>query len=204
VSRFANVARPAFGRRAAPAEPPALRRSASRRFAMLKDAGDAVRVLPAPGESVHCLMTGRYDLMHVVALLCREPVAAMSVATLSYNARNLAELLRLLDEGAVAKLSLLCSAFFRDHNKELWAETVGDFRERNQRCAAARSHAKVVCLKYASGRTLVMEGSANLRTNGNREQLCLTADDELHDWHRDWIAGLIDRHEGENERAEAE
>lgn len=33
--------------------------------------------------------------------------------------KNLAEMLALLDSGGIGKLSLLCSAFFRDHNKDL-------------------------------------------------------------------------------------
>ena len=206
MSRFGNAPRPCFARlqradeRTAAGTPAGvLSRGLARRAAMLKEAGDVLTVLPAPGEALHAIITGRYDLLHlVVALLDKLGHApAVRIATLSYNGRNLAEMLRLLDEGKVGSLTLLCSAFFRDHNKELWAETLEDFRQRGQRAAAARSHAKVVTLATAGGRRLSLEGSANLRTNSNREQFCLTEDAALHDWHAGWIDDLVNRHEGD-------
>jgi hypothetical protein len=39
----------------------------------------------------------------------------------------------------------------------------------------------------------VLEGSANLRTNGNREQLLLCHDRALHAWHAQWIDALVSR-----------
>jgi hypothetical protein len=93
-------------------------------------------------------------------------------------------------------LTLLCSSFFRDHNKALWDETLEGFRERGQRAAAARTHAKVITLEMASGGKLAPEGSANLRSNGNREQFLLANDAGLHDWHARWIDKLVAPHEG--------
>jgi hypothetical protein len=51
----------------------------------------------------------------------------------------------------------------------------------------------VVCYDYEDGSALVLEGSANLRTNGNREQLALVRDRALHDWHAQWIEALVSR-----------
>jgi hypothetical protein len=108
-------------------------------------------------------------------------------------------MLRLFDSGTVGKMTLLCSAFFRDHNKELWAETLAEFRDRGQRAAAARSHCKVVAVACADGRKLVMEGSANLRTNSNLEQFTLTHDACVHDWHARWIDAKVSKHESDND-----
>ena len=157
-------------------------------------------MLPAAGEAVHALITGRFDLMHLVVAVLEKigPADAVRIATLSYNGRNLSEMVRLLDEGKTKTLTLLCSSFFRDHNKELWTETLDEFRERKQRAAAARSHAKVVTIEMAAGVKLVVEGSANLRSNSNREQIALLRHDGLHDWHGAWIDALVAQHEGEN------
>jgi len=201
VIRF-NAPRPRFGRQPAaedgPPEPH-VGRAAARRTAQLAEASAALAVLPGPGEAVHALMTGRYDLMHLLVCLIDRlgAVDVMRIATLSYNGRNLAEMVRLLDSGAVRRLNLLCSAFFRDHNGELWAETLEEFRDRGQRAAAAKSHAKVVTFAFASGRRLTLEGSANLRSNGNREQLLLADGAGLHDWHATWIDTLVTQHEGD-------
>lgn len=44
------------------------------------------------------------------------------------------------------------------------------------------------------------EGSANLRTNSNREQFCLTNDAELHDWHSQWIDEQVAKYEIDERR----
>jgi hypothetical protein len=180
---------------------PIVGRAAARRTAMLGQAAEALAVLPAEGETLHALMTGRYDLMHLITALVTGlgDVEALRIATLSYNGRNLSEMVALIDSGAVKSLTLLCSCFFRDHNKELWEETLADFRERGQRAAAARSHAKVVTLATADGWRFSLEGSANLRTNSNREQFALTHDDAIHDWHAGWIDALVSAHEQADE-----
>jgi hypothetical protein len=46
---------------------------------------------------------------------------------------------------------------------------------------------------------LVFEGSANLRTNKNREQLAVIRDRRLHDWHAGWIDELVSADDGEEE-----
>ncbi len=210
MSRFANIPRPVFGRRPVADEKVGptgvLARDLTRRTAMLAEAGGVLTVLPRPGEALHALIVGRYDLMHLLVVLLERlgPARAVRIATLSYNGRNLTEMLRLVDEGKVGSLTLLCSCFFRDHNKELWAETVEEFRERKQRAAAARSHAKVITLDLTAGAKMVLEGSANLRSNSNREQFMLAHDAGLHDWHSAWIDELVTRHEGEADGVEGE
>ena len=47
---------------------------------------------------------------------------------------------------------------------------------------------------------MVFEGSANLRTNGNREQLAVIRDRALHDWHATWIDELVNSDEGNEDR----
>ena len=206
MTRF-NAPRVRFGRKPADdALPvPIIGRAAVRRTAQLAEAADVLDVLPNPGESLHALMTGRYDLMHLIAALVNRLgiIEAARVATLSYNGRNLAELLALLDGGKVKTLTLLCSSFFRDHNRELWEETLSEFRDRGQRAAAARSHAKVVTLAVAGGARYALEGSANLRTNSNREQFALYQDTALHDFHATWIDALVTQHEGDEDSSTA-
>lgn len=203
-----DAPRLSFGRRPqtpADAVPtPALRRAAARRTAMLAEAADVLTCVPGPGESLHGLMTGRYDLMHLLVVLIGRlgRVDRMRVATLSYNGRNLDEMLALLDGGTVRSMTLLCSAFFRDHNKDLFGKTLMEFRRRGHRAAAARSHAKVVTVALPDGRRFVIEGSANLRTNSNREQFALFQDAELAIWHDAWIDQLVTTHEGETEEVE--
>ncbi|MCI0639271.1 MAG: hypothetical protein L0Y70_09355 [Gemmataceae bacterium] len=78
----------------------------------------------------------------------------------------------------------MCSEFFREHNPDIFAEVLEALP--GQRIAAGRNHCKVVCID-ADGGKFAMEGSANLRTNSNREQFVLVNDAALHDWHAAWI-----------------
>jgi hypothetical protein len=209
MSRFAHLNRPSFACQPAPAEKSPggnIVRGMTRRAAMLQEASAVLTHLPAPGEALHALITGRYDLMHLLVCLLDRlgPARAVRIATLSFNARNLTEMFAILDGPDPPRLTLLCSAFFRDHNKELWRQTLEGFRKRGQagascRTAAARTHAKVITIESVSGSKLALEGSANLRSNGNREQFLLANDAGLHDWHAAWIDKLVTAHEGEND-----
>jgi hypothetical protein len=169
----------------------------ARRGIMLAEAKKITEQIPKPGEAVHAIMTGRYDLMHVViAILAQsgQPCKNLRLATLGYNRRNLVELCRLIDTGATKKLALICSKFFQENSKELYQATQAEFRARGARVAAPRSHCKVICFDF--GKTaLLLEGSANLRTNGNWEQFALIHDRKLHDWHAKWIDDLLAKHE---------
>jgi hypothetical protein len=143
-------------------------------------------------------MTGRYDLTVLLTVLIeRQPVPCdhLRIATLSLNERNLYELYRLLDAGRVGRLTLLVSAFYRDHHQGVCQTLLGELAGRSplHRFAAARSHAKVVCLDFGPAGKLILEGSANLRTNSNREQFCLLHHAAVHDWHAQWIDEVVSR-----------
>ena len=195
LMNFADIPRPAFGRAArhAATPPPHRSRAHPRRHRQAKTAAELLPELPAPGEAVHCLMTGGYDLGQVVAAaVALKPARRLRIATLCYSRRNAAELLGLVEAKAVGTLTVLVSEFFRGHNKELHEWFAGEVQAYpGCRVAAARSHCKVVCFDYSGSDGLVFEGSANLRTNGNREQLVATRDRALHDWHAGWIDEMV-------------
>jgi hypothetical protein len=184
-----------------------LARAAARRTAMLAEAAQVLAVLPGPGEALHALMTGRYDLTALlVALFDRlGPCREVRIATLSYNLRNVAELLKQIDARKIGRLTLLCSLFFKQHNPEIWTAMQDGLADRpgGHRQAAARSHAKVVCLHFRDRKRFVLEGSANLRTNSNQEQFCLVRSAGLHDWHGHWIDDMVTRYAAGNESNES-
>jgi hypothetical protein len=94
---------------------------------------------------------------------------------------------------------LIASHYFSKASKAIYTEALREFRERGMLMAAPRSHCKVVCMQFADGARLVVEGSPNLRTNGNREQFMLVNDPGLHDWLSAWVDDLLDKYEGKEE-----
>jgi hypothetical protein len=178
---------------------PRLLRLQARRTAGIKEAKDALTLLPGPGESLHAIMTARLDMTDVLNALLdkRGRCNKALVATLGYNRRNFKAMLAWLDTGAVGELSLVASLFFRSHNGDLWQETLAEFRRRGQRAACCHSHCKVMALAFADGTRFAVEGSANLCSNGSaREQFAIINDGNLHDFHATWISELVSRYEG--------
>jgi hypothetical protein len=197
---FNSIPRPAFGRHAQHVETPATfkGKAAARRMTMFREARELLAAgLPASGESVHTLMLGRVDLcVLLVALLDLHPAPCtrLRIATLCFNQRNVTELLALLESRKIGGLTLLASSFFRDHNKELaeaFADELASYP--GSVLAFARCHAKVCVFDFADGTALVVESSANLRTNGNLEQLTLINSPDLARWHALWIDDHVRR-----------
>jgi len=190
--------RPAFGTAAQHLDTPkpTKNKANARYMRAAKTAAELLPELPNPGESIHCLMTGTYDLCQVItAVANRLPtLTTLRIATLCFSKKNTAELLSLLEtrKGKPFTLTLLVSVFFREHNKRLYEWFQEELKAHpTARLAAARNHCKVVCFDLDANAGLVFEGSANLRSNRNREQLTVIRDRQLHDWHSSWIDDMV-------------
>ena len=181
-----------------------VKREGIRRLASLQKAAEVLAVLPGPGESLHAIMTGQYDLAEMIHIMLTQigPAQHIRIATLGYNGRNVATLTEWLQAKTVDRLTLLCSTFFKNNNPELFQDVL-DLFDGKHRLAAGRNHCKVVCLAFRDGQKLVIEGSANLRTNSDQEQFAMFHDAELHDWHAAWIDEQVTKHEGEAKKASA-
>jgi hypothetical protein len=174
-------------------------RASLRRKAQLKRAAEVIPYLPGPGESLHTLLTGYFDFALVLTCVLRSrpvPCEHVRIATLSFGLKNTQEMARWLDEKLVNRLTLLCADFMAKASPKVYFGAVKELVEqRGQIVGSARCHAKVVTLAFADGLRLSFEGSANLRTNRNMENLCVINDPDLHDWHAAWIDKKVREHE---------
>jgi hypothetical protein len=174
-------------------------RASLRRKAQLKKAAEVIPHLPRPGESLHTLLTGYFDFALVLTCVLRSrpaPCEHARIATLSFGPKNTQEIARWLDEGLVRRVSLLAADFMAKASPKVYQGAVEELAgRRGQVVGSARCHAKVVTLAFADGLRLVFEGSANLRTNRNMENLCVVNDPGLHDWHATWIDAKVREHE---------
>jgi len=201
---FTEIPRPAFGSAAQHlATAPRVTTKADRRHVRAaRLAADLLPELPQPGEAVHAIMTGSYDLTQVIMNVVRRlpHCRHLRIASLCYSKRNIADLCAVLAERRDAPLSLalLVSVFFKQHNRELYGKAVEDLTAYpGVTVGAARNHCKVVAFDLGPGDGLVFEGSANLRSNKNREQLAVIRDRGLHDWHAAWIDEQVRASHGE-------
>jgi hypothetical protein len=170
-----------------------------RRSAQLRKAAEVIPYLPGPGESLHTLLTGFFDFALVLTCVLRSrpcPCEHARISTLSFGKKNVQEMAAWIDDGLVRRLTLLCADFMAKASPEVCQGAVAELAERRgQTVGSARCHAKVVTLAFNDGLRLSFEGSANLRTNRNLENLCVVNDPGLHDFHAAWIDAKAREHE---------
>lgn len=160
-----------------------------------KNAYANLKFLPGPGESIHCVMRGNcngWDLIPAVLRLARpERIRHLWIATGGYSARNVAELLELIDDKTVEQVSLICSAHFKALDSECWQRVHDAMVSRGHRSVTIRCHCKIRLLEMTDGRKFVVESSANLRSCRTIEQFALFNDQDLFDFHASWMDYLI-------------
>jgi hypothetical protein len=159
------------------------------------NATDHIKELPAPGVSLHAVMRGNYnffDVIPAVLEMCKPlPIAELLMATLSFSAKNTAELLALIDAGKIARVSMVCSKYFVAKNPAIYKGMSDGLAHRNRQIVAVRNHAKIILIKIGQHH-LTTEGSANLRSARCTEQFVMSNDVGLYEFHRGWITQMIE------------
>jgi hypothetical protein len=148
--------------------------------------------LPAASEHTHCALRGDFVLCDLIPAIVAERGRCdnLLIATLGMSGANADALGSLVARGLVGRLTIVCSHYFREVDKTT------TFREVSARLAGVatlivtRSHAKIICLPTAAGDHFVLEGSANLRSSDNTEQLTIFNDPSLDAFHREWLLSL--------------
>jgi hypothetical protein len=154
------------------------------------DAYRHLHQLPAAGESLHGVISGKYALWELVpALLERtgQSIDQLHIATLSFNKQNASDVLSLIDDGHIKTVSLLISYYFKSTSRPIYDLLIPQLRERGFPVLAMRTHCKLFLVRMTDGSRYVVESSANMRSSVNIEQFVLTRDDGLYEFHRQWI-----------------
>lgn len=107
------------------------------------------------------------------------------IATLGMSQKNVESLFELMAEGYINRLSLHVSVFFYRTEKFGLINTIynklGEFGERFS-LSVSSTHAKIIALE-ANELSIVCHGSANLRSNGNIEQITIEDNKQLYDFY---------------------
>lgn len=159
------------------------------------NAAAALERLPEPGESFHIVCRGNWHGWALVPAMIRlaggEPLRSLHVATLGFARDNGEELLSLLDAGTVRAASVVISCYFRSNESELVGWLAHEMKQRGQKFAAVRNHAKVIALEFERGAAIAVESSANLRSCRNVEQFTITHNRALVAFHQQWMEAVL-------------
>lgn len=121
---------------------------------------------------------------------------SMTIQTLSMSEENIDSLANVVDlmDGRLERLRIILSVYFWGHEHHP-GQLVPYLYERLDvpglrfDVAFASIHTKIVSVETLAGNHLVMDGSANLRSSRNIEQLRVECDDALYDY----VEGFADR-----------
>lgn len=143
--------------------------------------------LPVTGEErLHALIAGDFVYCDLLTAIVAQLGAPRSIwcATLSLSQKNVLALEAL---AGGCPVTLLVSHYFSRTNAAIFAALRAvETRTPGLAVHVARSHCKVTLFDFQD-RPLVVEGSANLRSSGNLEQVSVFCDRGLLDFHREWI-----------------
>ncbi len=154
-----------------------------------QNAAGVLQHLPMPGERTHCLLRGDFVLCDLIPAIigARGRCPKLHLATLGLSAANADTLATLRARNLVGDIHLVCSHYFAQVDKTTTYRQVVARLEGLAKIVITRCHAKVILLPTDAGDHFVIEGSANLRSSDNTEQMVIFNCAETADWHRTWL-----------------
>jgi len=145
-----------------------------------------------PDDRTHCILRGDFVLCDLIPMIieARGRCRHLHVATLGLSAANADALAMLRARDLIGGITLVCSHYFAQVDKTTTYRDVMTRLDGLARVIITRAHAKVICLPLETGENFVIEGSANLRSSDNTEQIVILNDAETLAWHASWMEGL--------------
>jgi hypothetical protein len=160
-----------------------------------KRAAAQIGRLPEPGEALHLLLQANafalFDALPAVLEIVGRPADEVLLATLGINERHLAKLDELFTTGQIRHCSLLLSHYFSRCDQGQFRQAVALFGRHGFPIKEARSHAKVIALRFGRQKHVVIESSGNLRSCRAAEVATMYDSRELFDWHAEWIREML-------------
>ena len=163
----------------------------------LRGQADAARSLLSPlpktGESVHALLAGDFVLAAMVpAMLDAIGPCALRVSSLGTNQPTAAMFAELMQTHKLTKLDMVLSHFFANADMSTFALIRQTIEDAGGRVIATRSHTKLALFAPQTGPgRYVFEGSGNLRSSQNAEQLTVSNDAKLFQFYHRWFNEIL-------------
>jgi hypothetical protein len=141
------------------------------------------------GESIHIASAGELSVQDVLSELARlyGPFEALTCSSWSVSEQAARELLALREGRAVARLEILVDTRLPADFPDVAATLESKF----DLFAAAPCHAKVFAFTGKAPGIAILS-TANLTFNPRAEAVCISADEDLAQFHKGWIHGTIE------------
>lgn len=164
-----------------------------KQFIRPENADQIVQHLPLGADDrAHCVLRGDFVLCDLIPKIIERGgrCTTLRIATLGCSVANADTLACLIEQAHVADLTLVLSHYFAQVDGATVYRAVCARLEGLAKVVVTRCHAKVICIPTIAGAHYVIEGSANLRSSDNVEQITITNDEATHAFHAAWIDEL--------------
>lgn len=165
-----------------------------RRLTRKANAADVFTAVPAIGSSLHLVTNGGFDYWEAVPCLTghlravdSSPVV-LHACTWILNREIAVQMLEMVDSGAIERYTLVTGDYFRQRTPDAYGIIAEESLKRGMIFRTAKVHAKVALIEHRATETyLSIESSGNFTNNTNIEQMVVTNDRALYEFHREWI-----------------
>ena len=148
--------------------------------------------LPQPGETLHVVSNGTFDYWNfapVILQMLARP-AAFYGSTWTMNRSNVLQLLSLYDQKKLTSVTMFSGLYFKRREPAVYTTLASGLIDRGQRFLCFENHTKIMLIG-APPDWIVIEGSANFTANPRLEQNTVTNDQQLFQFHREWMEELL-------------
>jgi hypothetical protein len=169
------------------------------RFAKYDNALTAARAIGPleAGERVDMIVSGNFiagDLIEAYLDVNDLTATEIIIGTLSLSRENVDSLVN-VKRRLTGRMGLIVSDYFFAYERKKGIEDLiqhlggADFF-----LAVAGIHVKLTLIRTACGRSIVIGGSANLRSSLNIEQITIENNAAVYDFHREWMSQILNKY----------
>jgi len=132
------------------------------------------------------LLSGNFifgDFIEALIIKNNWNVLELTISTLSADQNNISSLQTLLLKDYCQKLNLILSTYFFGFNKnQVYKFAQEELDLEKTTISICDTHCKIVLLRTECGKKIIIDGSANLPSSNNLEQIRIEENEELYDF----------------------
>lgn len=156
-------------------------------------------IIPEKGMRFFVMLDGGFiagDFIEAFLVEHNLHVKALTVSTLSMSQNNADSLNNLLEGGYVDELNLIVSDYFFSHERQGLIPYIYEVLDKEDKfqLAVAGTHCKLTMIETHCGMKITMHGSANLRSSGNIEHICIEENEALFNFNQEIQSAIIDKY----------